>query len=302
MGFLLSPLFKYVLGLLAVLCLLVWVAVAFSLERDLKVVFFDVGQGDAVFIQTPQRHTILIDGGPGSAVLEKLGREMPFWDRSLDVVMLSHPHYDHYRGLLDVLETYSVDYVVWTGVRTEPGMFDGWHHLTERIDAQMVIAQEGMRLAFHKIPDCTLPHPDDCFIVLEVLRPSENLEGKSVPHIDNSSIMAQLRMDEVSFLFTGDAFREVEYELVEEYGEDLSSTVLKVGHHGSDTSTSLPFLHAVRPDLAVIQAGRNNRHGHPHMRIVERLERVGSRILRTDLHGDIRMRTDGKGIRLLSGH
>jgi competence protein ComEC len=297
MEFLRSKKFMYMIGILVACNVLAWTGVFHLLQSTLEVVFLDVGQGDAVLVKTPQGRTILIDGGPEPVVLEKLGRELPFWERSIDVVLLTHPHFDHYRGLLDVVEHYSVSHVIWTGVRTDPGMFDGWHHLLSEKDTNVVIARQGITLRFGTMPRCD--HIQECKIVLEILHPFEDLEGTTSSHLDNTSVVAQLRAGDISFLFTGDAFQEIEYDLIEEYGQMFSS-VLHVGHHGSSTSTSTPFLYAVQPEIAVIQAGKNNTHGHPHLVVLEKLESLGIDILRTDVHGSVSVRTDGEKISVSS--
>src|SRR4030042_6142756 len=140
---------------------LAWFAV-FDLSREcyLEVNFFDVGQGDAAFIETPGNKQILIDGGPGSAVLEKLGKEMPFWDRTIDLIILTHPHEDHLSGLIEVLENYEVENVLWTGIAMETAAFKEWQETIK--EAKVYTPQSGQKVIAGGM-------------ILEILYPFENL-------------------------------------------------------------------------------------------------------------------------------
>jgi len=270
-----------VLGGLFCLNILAWIAV-YDLSQPgfLEVNFFDVGQGDAIFIVTPQKHQILIDGGPDSVVLEKLAKEMPFWDRTIDLIILTHPHADHLKGLIDVLERYRVENILWTGVSYESQLYQEWQRIIEKEEAEIYIAQAGQKIISSKV-------------ILEILHPFENLEEKEVRNLDNTSVSAKIVFKENSFLFTGDAHQEVELALVNEFQERLESNVLKVGHHGSKTSTAEEFIKKVSPEIAVISVGKDNRFDHPHQEVLEVLEKYGIKILRTDLDSDIKIISDG---------
>lgn len=245
----------------------------------LEVTFFDVGQGDAAFVETSERVQILIDGGPNSAILEKLGNEMPFWDRTIDLVILTHPEKDHMAGLIEVLKSYKVENILWTGVVRNTAEYKEWQKLIKEEGANIFIAQAGQRI---------LGGRSD----LDVLFPFESLEGKEMKDSNDSSIIARLVFDKTSFLFTGDSTKSVEKELLLDLvKQQLDADVLKVGHHGSKTSTSKEFIGAVSPEIAVISAGRNNRYGHPHQEVLDNL--AGVAILRTDLDGNIKLKSDG---------
>jgi len=270
--------FSILLALL-ILNFLAWLIV-YDLSRTefLEVTFFDVGQGDAIFIETPQNHQILIDGGPDSAVLEKINKELPFWDNTLDLIILTHPEHDHLSGLLEILKRYQVENILWTGVQKETAEFEEWQRLIQEEGAKIKIAQAPQEI---KIPKCHLCN-------LEILWPLENLAGREVSNVNNTSIIAKLVFGKNSFLFTGDVYKSVEKEFVNRE-VDIDSDILKVSHHGSKTSSDEDFIREVSPEIAVIQCGKDNFYGHPHSETLETLEKYGINILRTDISGDIKI-------------
>jgi len=279
-----NPVF-IVLGVLFVFNILAWIGV-FQLNQSLlEVTFFDVGQGDSIFIETPQRHQILIDGGPASAILEKLGKEMSFWDRTIDLVVLTHPEHDHYGGLIEVLKRYKVANILWSGVLKDTAEYQEWQRLIAEEGAEIFIAQTGLRISGGR----TSSGRYDLFI----LHPFESLEGQKVSNINNTSVVAKLVFKENSFLFTGDIEKSVENKLL---GKGIDVDVLKAGHHGSKTSSAQEFVEEVSPQIAVISAGRDNSYGHPHQQVLEVLEKYATTILRTDLSGDIKIISNGYGI------
>jgi len=218
---------------------------------------FDVGQGDAILLVTPSGKQILVDGGPDTSVLEHLGKHMPFFDRTIDMVILSHPHLDHMASLREVLKRYSVDTVMLTGIAYQSGRYTA---LLEEMSKQNVTP-----LLAHSENDLDLGDG----VILDVLWPIENLLGGEIDNLNNSSIALRVLYKEESILLTGDIELETEKEILAR-GIDLSSTILKVAHHGSRTSSSTGFLLASTPRFAVISAGRDNKFQHPHPETVER--------------------------------
>lgn len=265
----------------------------------LEVDFFDVGQGDSAFIQTPEGHQILIDGGPGSMVLERLAEKMPFWDKDLDLVILTHPEKDHMSGILDVLERYKIDHFLWTGVAK--GGAENKHlatllnkaqepsktflaALTEGQPTKVITADAGKDIKAGNA-------------LIDILYPFESLAGKEVKATSNdTSVVLKIIFGKNSFLFTGDSGFKTEDQLA--YLNELASlesNVLKVAHHGSKYSTSEAFLTNVSPETAVISVGKNS-YGHPTAEVLQRLEKFGIKVLRTDTAGDIQMLSDGNKI------
>lgn len=276
-----------VLGVLVCLNVVAWVVVwNLSQPRFLEVVFFDVGQGDAIFIETPERFQVLIDGGPDLTVLEKLGKEMPFYDRTIDLIILTHPEHDHYFGLFEVLKRYEIKNILWTGIIRDTAEYQEWMKLLEEEGAEIRIAEAGQKIIFQEDP----------LIFMEILHPFENLTGKETKYTNDTSIVAELVFGDVSFLFTGDISKKIEKELVYEY-IDLNSDVLKVAHHGSKTSSCLEFIEAVSPDIAVISVGEN-RWNHPHPEVLANLNQFGIQVLITRELGDIKIISDGKDFKL----
>ncbi len=273
------------LCILAVVASLVWHTV-FYLEahRNLLVTFFDVGQGDAIFIEVPNGNQILIDGGPNERILTKLGRVLPFWDRSIDMLILTHPHADHLDGLVEVLKRYDVGMVVESGAEHSIPEYQEWRKLLKESGADVVMARAGQRINVGR------------GIVLDVLSPFDDFDVKTAKDPHDAMVVTRLRHGENSILLMGDAEKSIEYRLLFESGlkfYSLKSKILKVGHHGSKTSTSEEFLRAVSPEVALIQVGKKNRYGHPRQEVLDRLATAGIRLLRNDIDGDIRLESDG---------
>lgn len=282
------------LGVLVVLNILAW-AVVFDLSQQkfLEVNFLDVGQGDAIFIETPTGQQVLIDGGPSSAILEKLGKEIPFWDRNIDLVILSHPEADHLAGLLEVLKKYKVENILWTGIVRDTPEYSEWQKLIKEEGAKIYIAKEGEKILMSND------------ISMDILYPLQNVEGKELKDSNDTSVIGRLAFGDTSFLFTGDVTQLAEKELISAYScpnscefVTLDSDVLKVAHHGSKTSSLSEFLKEVSPEVAVIPVGKNNSYGHPATETLENLNKYGIKVLRTDERGDIKMISDGGVIKV----
>ncbi len=252
-------------------------------QSRLEVSFLDVGQGDSTLIRTPFGQNILIDGGPDDSVVYGLSQELPWWDRTIDLVILTHPHDDHVFGLIDVLERYRVKKVLYTGaLHSSPG-YIAWLELIrdKKIPLAIIRGQQRINLG------------DGCY--LDILYPNEDFVNKEVEELNNTSIVTKLVYGETSFLFTGDAEAELENKLLE-LGIDISANVLKVAHHGSDTSSRADFLVAVDSDIAVISVSSDNDFGHPSGRALKRLERSGAKVYRTDKDGLIKFKSNGMRI------
>lgn len=250
---------------------------AFS-EPRLIVWFFDVGQGDAIFIESPTGHQVLIDGGPNNAVLEKLSAVMPFWDRTIDDVILTHPHADHIDGLVDVVDRYTVSRMYQTEIS---------FYTPLRPEFEKRLSYDEQRI------DVVGPIEIDLGggAVLQIIYPNTSFVGGKVDDPNETSVVALLTYGDTSVLLTGDATEDNEPDLMQALDQTID--VLKVGHHGSAYSSTMPFLQAVRPRYAVISCGVNNDYGHPAPSTIERLRAIGSTIFRTDLQGDIRLVSNG---------
>jgi len=251
-----------------------------NFNKPLLFYALDVGQGDALLIRTPQNNTILIDGGPDNSVLYGLGDKLPFYDREIDLLILTHPDADHITGLVEILNRHNVRYVMATSVVTSSAVFSQWVAGIKKNKIEIVSAEELDK--FYIEQDLTL----------EIIYPREKLSSQDLKSINNSSIVARLVYKDIVILLTGDLEREE--KLV---GNNfLKADILKVGHHGAENANSQKFIKAVSPKFAIISAGRDNRFGHPSQATLDRLNGVSAQILRTDLLGDVLLATDGNSV------
>lgn len=274
----------FVFSILLVANLFIW---GIEIQRDrrgeLTVSFLDVGQGDAIYIEAPNGNQVLIDGGRGRQTLRALGRVMPFFDRSLDLVIATHPDQDHIGGLPDVLSRMQIDAVVTTENTSETGAYEAFENEIQDERATRVLARAGERIIL------------DEGVVLEILSPDRDVAGWET---NTASIVARLSYGAQSFLFTGDAPQEIEKYIVSKNtnttSSGLNSTVLKLGHHGSRTSTSRAFLSAVNPSYTIISAGKENTYGHPHKEVMDLLSEFNIPSFNTASGGTITFVTDGE--------
>jgi competence protein ComEC len=274
---------KWALFPLLLVAILVWIAAITTPDSELHVFFLDVGQGDAILIRTPSHHHILIDGGPSpEAITTELGSRLPFWSRTIDLVVLTHPHNDHIAGLVEVLRRYEVKQVLEGGMECDSPAYSEWLKLIEDKGIKRTIARAGQRIEL------------GAGIWLDILHPPPDLLQGTDSDIDNNGIVLRLVYGEISFLLTADIYQEGEQCLLGQ-GVELESTVLKVAHHGADTSSSPSFLDAVSPQLAVISVGEDNLYGLPDQEVRDRLEqRLGQdRVYLTSERGTIELISDG---------
>jgi competence protein ComEC len=273
---------RWVILPLLVVAILVSVTAATMPDDNLHISVLDVGQGEAILISRGSQQ-VLVDGGPSpQAISIGLGKKMPFWDRTIDLVVSTHPHSDHITGLVEVLRRYQVKQVLYPDLDFDSDIYEEWLSLITEKDIKCTIAQVGQQI-------------DLGGVVIEVLNPQAPLLTGTESDINNNSVVLRLSMGKVSFLLTADIQQEAEFELIA-HRADLNSTVLKVAHSGSDTSTCGEFLAVVNPQAAVISVGADNPFGHPGSETIERLEeRLNSKnIYRTDEYGTIEFITDGK--------
>ncbi len=260
----------------------VWGQTADATETSfLQVQFLDVGQGDAILIQAPTGEVMLVDGGRDAGVVRQLSQELGWFDRDIDVLVSTHPDLDHIGGLVDVLARYTVGTIVTTENTGESLAAAAYADGVQTEGAAIVFARAGQ--VIHLGASTTV----------RVLSPAQNpaqLESNA------SSIVLQVQYGEIEFMLTGDAPKGIEDYLVTQHGATLESEVLKLGHHGSDTSTSAIFLEAVSPTYGVVSAGKDNRYGHPHPDVVARASAAGARVISTAESGTVSFATDGTSV------
>lgn len=244
----------------------------------LEVHFLDVGQGDAIFIESPTGVQVLVDGGPNAGVLAELGKKMSFFDRSIDLMIATHPDTDHVGGLTDVLVRYEVGSVLYTENESDSPAATSFMRALQAEGAVQTLARRGQRYDLGG------------GVMLEVLFPENNPKDLES---NTSSIVAKVTYGETEVLLTGDSPKSIEEYLVLVEGENLESDILKVGHHGSRTSTSELFLAEVNPIYAVISAEKDSRYGHPHVEVTDALFNAGIETVSTAERGTVTFMSNG---------
>lgn len=267
-------------GALFISAIIVWVAFFTSVRGDadnnLKIYFLNVGQGDAEYIKMPSGEDILIDGGPDDKVLNELGKVMDFGDRKIDLVILTHPHADHLTGLVDVINRYEIGEVWDSGVEYPSATYDRFKNdvKTKNIPEKFVVAGDEKNY-------------ENGNIKFQVLYPLSSEKNKTIDNLNNATVVTSLENNKFSALFMGDLEKSVPLKLNKNY------TVLKVAHHGSENGLSEDLLKVIRPAIAVIEVGQNNKFGHPTKTVIDLLKNYAVQIYRTDQNGTVVISSDG---------
>lgn len=277
---------KFSLLFLAIIACLTTAAVFNHPDGKLHVYFFNVGQGDAIFIKGIEGQKILIDGGPDNSVLSELGRRMNFYDHDIDLLVLTHPDSDHLTGLIDVLKRYKIKQVLVTGIMDNSPEYEAWEKLINEKHVPIKLAEKGETIEAG--PETKL----------DVLNPSHYLVNQITEDTNDTSIVLKLSYKNISMLFTGDAEEKV--------GEDflrgnfnIKANILKVSHHGSRNglNNNKNVLEKIKPDLAIISVGKN-RYGHPDGSVLGLLNEENIKNLRTDENGTIEVISDGQSYQI----
>ena len=252
----------------------------------LCVSILDIGQGDSILVQGPTGIQMLVDGGPDHSVLRQLPKEMGLLDRSIDLVVETHPDKDHIAGLTDVFDRYRVSYFLSPGIPDDTETAQGLEHAVEdEPGLHQLIARRGMRIHLGGGAYADVLYPD-----------------RDVSHgeTNEGSIVMRVVYGSTSFMLTGDAPSDVEDHLISLDAKDgeLPVTVLKAGHHGSKYSTDDAWLAALHPQYVAISAGANNRYGHPNPETIARIKNEGAQIVSTIDRGTLRFVSDGTNVAL----
>ncbi|MBN1368348.1 MAG: DNA internalization-related competence protein ComEC/Rec2 [Dehalococcoidales bacterium] len=280
-GFIAKLKIKWGVTPLAVIAVLLGVAIITLPDDEWHVSFMDVGQGDAILIQHGSLQ-VLVDGGPSpQAINLELGKRLPFWDRTIELVVTTHPDADHLAGLEEVLYRYNIGQVMVSGMTSDAALFAEWEQLLAEKGIGTISAQAGQRIV------------TDDGMIIEVLNPA--VPFQFADDVDDNGVVLRVTIGEVSFLLTGDISGQGEFALITNRA-GLQSTVLKVAHHGSAYSTTAEFLAVVQPQIAVISVGADNSYGHPAPETLDRLNGTVNEayIYRTDESGTIEFITDGE--------
>jgi competence protein ComEC len=268
---------------LLIFTIIIWFfAFKYNNHHDyLEVVFLDVGQGDAIYIEAPNGKQMLIDGGPDAKLLSSLAEVMPFADRSIDMVVATHPDTDHIGGLPQLLDNYKVTSILENGATSNSETFSVLEEKISEDKINKIIARRGMRIILDVEKN----------IYFDILFPD-----RDVSNLDSNdgSIVGKLVYENNSFMLTGDATLYTENQIEWNENENtLHSNVLKLGHHGSRTSSSILWLEKVDPEVAIVSAGENNKYGHPHQETLDRLSALHIPYLSTAEIGNIIFKSDG---------
>lgn len=255
-------------------------------KNTLKVVACDVGQGDALLIQH-KNSQVLVDGGVGSKVVDCLSSHVPFWDRKIEVIVLTHPQQDHYEGLIEVIRRYQVDLFIASEFNNST---EGFEVLKKEVGVRGIPV-------LNPVPDKDVRLG---MIYLDILYPlqfhdtqPENVLGvqNTNDDLNDTSVVFELAFGDFEMLFTGDIGPNVVDEVIGAGVTDVD--VLKVPHHGSKNGLTADLLSSTTPEIAVISAGKKNRFGHPHQEVLDLLAQEGVKVLRTDEMGEVVISTDG---------
>lgn len=249
-----------------------------SSNRLLTLAMLDVGQGDSLFIESPTGTQVLFDMGPPHKAFGPLSRVMSPFDRSIDAVIITNPDADHIGGFLDILKTYKVGKIFESGTLTDSRVYQNLREEMKRQNIPDILAKRGMRLNMGG------------GVYIDILFPDRDVASWAT---NEGSVVARLTYGETSIMLTGDSTAKTEKIILSQNPTSaLGSTILKVGHHGSRTSTTESFVKAINPEYALISVGKSNNYGHPHQDTVNTLAKLGVEILRTDILGTIIIKCD----------
>ena len=268
-----------VVGLLILICIgLACVLSSLTTPGKLRISFLDIGQGDSIFIQTPSGHTMIVDGGPTDHVLERLSRTTNYFMHDIDVMVATHPDADHITGLIPVLEKYDVHTIVVSGSEGRTAVFADLNNHIDGEHADVHIANAGDVIDFHDGVTAKILHP---------------YTGEHFKDTNDASVSMVVTYGGETFLLTGDLPGTRE-PLLTTNGLPKNITVYKAGHHGSKFSSGEQLLTYIRPEYAVISAGKDNRYGHPNPETITRLQKYAKEIISTIDRGTISFVTDGR--------
>lgn len=246
-------------------------------DRLLNIIFLDVGQGDAILIKSPSGKNILIDGGPDSNLTEKISKYMAYRNNKIDMIIITHPHRDHYYGLISVIKKYKPEKIIYSGIDV---------HLSDYSYMKNIIDDNNLQLIKPKIGDKYEIDENLYFQITYMPKTS------TVENLNDASVSIKLTYVNFDVIFNGwHASCEIE-NIILKNNTNLKSEIFKASHHASKYSNCDNLLSAMKPELTIIQSGALNRFGHPHQEAMDRILKSGSQILRNDELGDIIIKSD----------
>lgn len=260
--------------ILIVILATLWGAIVKAPDRQLTISFLDVGQGDAIFIETAGSQQILIDGGPDKSVLEEL--PIPFYDHSIDAIFLTHPHADHLVGLIEVIKRYQVSIVYITGVVHDTAVYIEFLNIIKEKNIPTVAVKGGDEIDFGETK-------------FKVFWPESGLSGQSVDNLNDTSLVLGIEDGDFRALMLGDLEKENQQKMLTGGRLAESYQIIKIAHHGSSDGFLPELFDKLKPKKAVICVGADNQYGHPTASTIEQLQNRNIKILRTDRDGTIKI-------------
>ncbi len=272
---------SFIFAGLLIVVVLIWGQFFYSRpSQNLNLYFLDVGQGDAIYIRTPTGEDALIDGGPDDSILQKLGEVMPPTDHEINLIILSHPHADHLKGLLEVLSRYKIDEILQTDVSYDSETFLTWQKIIAEKQIPNHLARAGVERNLGEVK-------------ILILYPNESFVGQKIDNLNNVSVVSKISYKNFSALLPGDLEKEGQTKLLQK-DSNMSAQVFKIPHHGSDTAAYQLLIEAVSPKLAIISVGKDNKYGLPGQIIFEILKKLNTQVLQTSQNGTIKVESDGE--------
>lgn len=244
------------------------------IDPQVEVIFLDVGQGDATLIQKGDIQ-ILIDGGPNKTILEKLGQKMPVGDKTIEHVILSHPHADHLDGINAVLESYEIGTIYSSGVLHTTDAYLNFLEKIQTENLKFIVPDTGQ--SFEPFEEATITF----------VWPGQKFKSEEIDNLNNSSVVNRFCYQSHCSIFTGDVESDAQNNILADDEVSLSAEIIKIPHHGSDNALVEDFVKKINPKIAIIQVGSFNPYGHPHAEVLDHLKSSGLDIYRTDEDGDI---------------
>ena len=256
-----------------------YVAIRENRDGILTISFLNIGQGDAILIESPTGMQVVIDGGPNKAIMKEITSIMPWYDRHIDMIMVTNPDKDHYEGFIPLFGRYTIGVEIEPGTVSQTEMFRTLKNIIQTKKVATIVARRGQIIDIGG------------GAYIQILFPDRDVSGLST---NNGSIVAKLVYGQTSVLLTGDSPTAIEEYLISQDKTILDSDILKVGHHGSRTSTSDAYVQAISPAYAMISAGKDNSYGHPHKEVLDILAKEKVPVLGTYDLGRITFVSDGR--------
>lgn len=281
-------------GLVGLVILAIWQYLLFF-DGRLHLTICNVGQGDAIYLRTPKGADILIDGGPNDQALSCLSRHMPFWDRQLEMVILTHPQADHLTGLISVFKNYQVKYFLAESLANPTTGFQELRRAISKEQVEILIPQAGDKITIGGIKIKILWPKEKIGDLRFWQNPTESDRSKEIGRqvdLNTFSIISEIIYADFNAILVGDADLKVLSEAIG--GSEGNIEVLQVPHHGSRFGLNEEILEKIQPEMGIISVGKNNRYGHPAKETLDLLREKTIRVLRTDEDGDIEIISDGR--------